>query len=599
MSDTTITNLPNTASESEMTSGSYIPMDVGSTETKKLPAQLIAKHSEGNAAIHDQPLKYTGFLALDDGIDFGKFPISNLITSLAPVFDPTRDSDHPYAVGDLVMYDGHLFRCITVHYGPMVDAHFASIDLNGFARSAYGLDNTALAPQFDSSRYYVVGDLCTKDHKLYELTYNHNGPWDPSHVREVSVEWMMSKVKAKWFKTLLTQDSFRQGAFDINGTLGQFMPWDTVNYGQWKANVNIINLTSVDYLVVRIDFDADVLMYVQSYTVSTDANYGDTFTKSTRYDYTIKRGEEKLINVTAVQYARISLCAADCPYGTPVHIGAIYDGYTKTALDNVDALVYETTPNSDGISGRCVVDQSGDGDYTDIGTAYNDNRTGSNPAKILIEVNAGTYGGLSVGGLWAKGESMFHTILSSTANYPHSTINAGFGVIENFTFYMDSAEPGDPSYALHIDSANCKDKTVIYRNCRFISTRHSAVGIGLASGQKVIFEDCEFYSRDAAAVFFHDARTSLGAGNYGGLQYITFIRCKMVSNTNWSLKMLSVESSNELIATFIDCTLTSNQAGCEGTVYTSGVTTKGALCGDSIFLGSDSHGNNIDILNAK
>lgn len=542
--------------------------------------------------------KFKGYLALDDNEGTGKFPINYLITSLAAIFDPTRDSDHAYAVGDIVMYCGKLFRCNTTHYGPMVDAHFTAMDLNGFARAAYGLDNNALAPQFDSTRYYIVGDLCTKDHKLYELTYNHNGPWNSAHVREVSVEWMMSKVKTKWFKTILTQDSFRQGAFDVNGTLGQFMPWDN-DYALWKANVNIINLSNVDYLVVRTDCPNDVQMFIQSYTVSTDGNYADTFTKSTRYEYWIRAGEEKLINVSAVQYGRISLQAGSFPYGTPVHIGAIYDGYTKTALDNVDVLVYETTPNSDGISGRCVVDQSGGGDYTDIGTAYNDNRTGSNPAKILIMVNAGTYGGLSVGGLWAKGESMFHSILSSNANYPYSTINAGFGVIENFTFYMDSAEPGDPSYALHLDSANFKDKTVIYRNCRFISTRQSAAGIGLASGQKVIFEDCEFWSRDAAAVFFHDARASLGEGNYGGLQYITFIRCKMVSDSNWSLKMLSVESSNELIATFIDCTLTSNKAGCEGTVYTSGVTTKGALCGDSIFLGSDSHGNNIDILNAR
>lgn len=542
--------------------------------------------------------KFNGYLALDDNEGTGKFPINYLITSLAAVFDPTRDSDHAYAVGDIVMYCGKLFRCNTVHYGPMVDAHFTSMDLNSFARAAYGLDNNAIAPQFDSTRYYVVGDLCTKDHKLYELTYNHNGPWDSSHVREVSVEWMMSKVKTKWFKTILNQDSFRQGAFDVNGSLGQFMPWDAA-YASWKANVNIINLSSVDYLVVRADINADVQMFIQSYTVSTDSGYNDSFTKSTRYEHWIKAGEERLINVTDVQYGRISLQVPTFPEGTPIHIGAIYDGYTKDTRGNADVLIYETDPNSDAISGRCVVDQSGAGDYTDIITAYNDNRTIPNPAKILIDINAGEYAGVAVGGLWAKGESMFHCILKSTANYPDATINAGYGIIENLTFYMDSAEPGDPSYALHLDSATYKDKTVIYRNCRFISTRHSAVGIGLASGQKVIFEDCEFYSRDAAAVFFHDARRSLGEGNYGGLQYITFIRCKIVSNTNWSLKMLSVESSNVLIATFVDCTLTSNQAGCEGTVYTSGVTTKGALCGDSIFLGSDSHGNNIDILNAR
>lgn len=61
MSDTTITNLPSTASESDLVATSYIAIDVGSAETKKLPGNCIAPKKYGTNEIANLPDTITAF----------------------------------------------------------------------------------------------------------------------------------------------------------------------------------------------------------------------------------------------------------------------------------------------------------------------------------------------------------------------------------------------------------------------------------------------------------------------------------------------------------------------------------------------------------
>ena len=91
MSDTTITNLPSTASESEMVASSYIAMDVGSAETKKLPGNCVAKRS-----VQD-----------------------NAVASIAPVFD----SSNTYNAGQQVTYKGSLYVFKVNHSGAWDATH--------------------------------------------------------------------------------------------------------------------------------------------------------------------------------------------------------------------------------------------------------------------------------------------------------------------------------------------------------------------------------------------------------------------------------------------------------------------------------------------
>ena len=149
------------------------------------------------------------------------------------------------------------------------------------------------------------------------------------------------------------------------------------------------------------------------------------------------------------------------------------------------------------------------------------NRTGTNPALIdIIRQVVYAYDRVIVAKLWAKGETKDYTIIRNTsASYPYAASMIGIGIIDTFTFYAHNVSPDNPAYALHIDLERNKNERGIYRNCRFISTRNCAIGVGMTKGYALWFEDCEFLSHSTtdAGAFFHDARASLGEGNYGGL----------------------------------------------------------------------------------
>lgn len=67
--------------------------------------------------VKDFPLKYTGGLWADDDNGTGKFPIDNLIGSIAPIFEPTRTSENPYKAGQSVTYEGKTYTFKVDHYG--------------------------------------------------------------------------------------------------------------------------------------------------------------------------------------------------------------------------------------------------------------------------------------------------------------------------------------------------------------------------------------------------------------------------------------------------------------------------------------------------
>lgn len=62
--------------------------------------------------------KYTGYAALDDELGTGKFPIGNIIDSIAPVFDATVD----YTAGQSVMFHGKLYTFNVDHPAGSWDA---------------------------------------------------------------------------------------------------------------------------------------------------------------------------------------------------------------------------------------------------------------------------------------------------------------------------------------------------------------------------------------------------------------------------------------------------------------------------------------------
>lgn len=99
----------------------------------------------------------------------------------------TFDAETPYWVGDLVFYDGALYRCIRDHEA-------GAFDENAFEVTtlAYELflkaDLDELAPEFSTSATYAVGDLVTRDGRLYMCSLSHEaGAWSDQHFVASSV----------------------------------------------------------------------------------------------------------------------------------------------------------------------------------------------------------------------------------------------------------------------------------------------------------------------------------------------------------------------------------------------------------------------------
>ena len=96
-----VKNLAQTASESDLVSSNYIPVDTPEGP-KKLPGDAIAPKSV----------------------------LDNVVQSLAPVFDPTRTENNPYKIHELVMYAGILKECVVPHYGAWDSNHFINRSVN-------------------------------------------------------------------------------------------------------------------------------------------------------------------------------------------------------------------------------------------------------------------------------------------------------------------------------------------------------------------------------------------------------------------------------------------------------------------------------------
>lgn len=99
----------------------------------------------------------------------------------------TFDADTPYWVGDLVFYDGALYRCIRDHEA-------GAFDENAFAVTtlAYELflkaDLDELATEFSTDDTYAVGDLVTRDGRLYMCIHTHKeAAWSDTDFEEKSV----------------------------------------------------------------------------------------------------------------------------------------------------------------------------------------------------------------------------------------------------------------------------------------------------------------------------------------------------------------------------------------------------------------------------
>ena len=149
--------LTNVATEADMTADAKLRIKTPTGE-KQLPANLVAKKSESVSGIHNLPDKNEGYLVLNDANGTGKFAIKTIFDNFAGEFDPNRDAEHPYLVGEVVIEGGKLYECVTNHAGQWVAEHFARTSAAALFAEVRDVDALALILEKNSEDIESIVD---------------------------------------------------------------------------------------------------------------------------------------------------------------------------------------------------------------------------------------------------------------------------------------------------------------------------------------------------------------------------------------------------------------------------------------------------------
>lgn len=144
-----ISALTREATSSDLTDGEFLAVDKTDGYTRKMTVANFATWVLGR--IKSLPTSITTFrsgdvIAVDGPGGTAKMTKDNLLKetaqnalagSIAPPFDPTRDSEHAYPAGYSVTYtDGKVYTFTTSHYGPWTDSDVEQKTFDSFVKNA-------------------------------------------------------------------------------------------------------------------------------------------------------------------------------------------------------------------------------------------------------------------------------------------------------------------------------------------------------------------------------------------------------------------------------------------------------------------------------
>lgn len=172
--------------------GDVIPVD-GPSGTAKMPysdlAKEVIKDSANNPAATEADLvaaskmpiiTANGLKALPGNTITSKTYAQNVANSIAPEFDPTRN----YVVGESCTYEGTAYIFTSDHpAGAWNPAHATISGQNALLRltaqnALAGNVATAFDPTRDNTNPYKVGDIVSYNGKIYSFKNSHYGAWN-------------------------------------------------------------------------------------------------------------------------------------------------------------------------------------------------------------------------------------------------------------------------------------------------------------------------------------------------------------------------------------------------------------------------------------
>ena len=103
---------------------------------------------------------------------------------IADAFSPT----HSYVVGEPCIYENVVRICTTPHNGNWNASHFRSVSVMGYAQEI--VKNLGMPPEYDPDYEYLLGDLCTHDGLWYRSLWGYSGggagAWDETKWERVN-----------------------------------------------------------------------------------------------------------------------------------------------------------------------------------------------------------------------------------------------------------------------------------------------------------------------------------------------------------------------------------------------------------------------------
>lgn len=121
--------------------------------------------------------------------------LENAIKEVSDTIGAAFDEAETYTAGDYVVYEGSIYKFKASHTGDWddddVDEIGTVVDLvlatSGSADARVDTVVADLAPAFDATETYEIGDVVTYDDELYKFKASHTGAWAPADVDKITV----------------------------------------------------------------------------------------------------------------------------------------------------------------------------------------------------------------------------------------------------------------------------------------------------------------------------------------------------------------------------------------------------------------------------
>ena len=258
-----------------------------------------------------------------------------------------------------------------------------------------------------------------------------------------------------------------------------------------------------------------------------------------------------------------------------------------------------------------TVDKNGNGEYTSIQEAIN------NYDGTPIFVRNGKYeeGRLECADkeITIIGENKYKTIIVNYGGlYGNDCLYASNGIFSNMSFISEIKEGITPNigqqngaYAVHVDSNNQAEGTIVFNDCIMISDFNAPFGNGLRKNNTVELNNCDLISRQEkrgqdlakggmGALFTHNNHT--GTGDNCPNQVIRLNNCRLKAKLKNVIRIQEVAKNNaEAILDINNCLIYSETNGVRNVIKYGNVNSFDEM---KIWKLSDtSYGNTVKELN--